>query len=118
MQPISPIADILTDLVARGGGTYEQGTYLPFTPRDGFAVAFRGGVKLSSRGCTMAALERWLKAVATEFEASFVGTWLDGDTVYIDAVRYIRSPREAIAFGIEQQQLAIYDFAAGEAVYV
>lgn len=113
---LEPVAHLLADLADHGGGTYEAGTYLPFTPRDGYAVAFIGGVKVSSRGCTLAVLERWLKAVATEHEASFVGTWLDGDMVYVDAVRYIRSRDEAIAFGIEQHQLAIWDFAAGAAI--
>jgi hypothetical protein len=112
----------MRDLATVGGGTYEQGTYLPFTPKDGFAVAFNGGVKATVGQVTLGWLERWLKAVPTEFEASFVGTWADGDThdlstvVYLDAVRYIRNRDEAIAFGVAQRQLAIWDFAAGESI--
>ena len=118
-----PVADVLRDLAFDGGGTYESGSYLPFRPSDGYSVAFEGGVKVPSRVVTIEFLTTWLKAVATEFESSFVGTWMDqdahgerGGTVYIDAVRYIRSRDEAIAFGIAQHQIAIWDFAAGEAI--
>lgn len=117
-----PVAAVLHDLAFNGGGTYESGSYLPFSPSDGYSVAFEGGVKVPSRVVTIGFLTTWLKAVATEFSASFVGTWLDdagddaGGTVYIDAVRYIRSRDEAIAFGIAQHQIAIWDFAAGEAI--
>lgn len=108
---------VLADLVSSGGGTYEQGTLLPFTPRDGFAVGL-GGIHLPMAVVTADAVMWACKAVASEHEASLVGTWLHDGLVYFDAVRYYAAGRrdDAMRDGWLGDQQAIYDFAAREAV--
>jgi hypothetical protein len=110
---------VLADLVQNGGGTYEQGTLLPFTPKVGYAVGI-GGVRYPAAGFD-AEVVFWLsRAVATEYETSYVGTWLKDGTVHLDAVRYFGPERahQALACAYYYGQEAIYDFAAGESVYV
>ena len=106
---------MLADLANTGGGTYESGTLLPFTPKVGFAVGL-GGVHFPASMVTAKLLVQYAKAVTTEHEASFVGTWLDKGIVYIDAVVYYGSHarRTAIEQGREAGQQAIFDFSTGE----
>jgi hypothetical protein len=102
---------VLSDLVNNGGGTYQQGTLLPFSPDKGYAVAI-GGVKLPADCATVSMVEWALRQVAREFFTSYVGTWLDEGVVYCDAVVYFANDQfeRACAAGREAGQKAIYDF--------
>lgn len=105
----------LTDLTDHGGGTYEAGTFLPFRPEHGFAVGI-GGLHLPSDMVGTEAIAWALRAVTTEYEASYGGTWQDNGFVYFDAVRYIVDRETAIQAGIEAGQKAIFDFGAQKAI--
>ena len=105
-----PIANVVAYTAQHGGGTFEAGTYLPFAPEYGFAVAL-GGVKMAAQDATIEALARWLPRVANEWNTSFVGTWLRDNILHVDAVVYIRDLTFALQVAREHRQLAIYDFA-------
>lgn len=112
---IDPQLDrIIQDLHKQGGGTYWRDTYQRLAVENGYAVARRGGVHIRWLHAQPNVLDRWLTCVGREWEESFVGTWLDGAgddaMVYIDAVRYIRPFKDALAFAREEGQRAIYDF--------
>jgi len=110
---------VVADLADHGGGTYERGTLLPFTPSDGFAVAV-GGIHLDAEVVGPENAEWALRAVGGEYETSFVGTWLDDGVVYFDAVMYFAADRgvQALAAGRFYEQKAIYDFATKESISV
>ena len=112
-----PYNEAMAYTVDRGGGTFHAETCIPFEPIAGYAVAV-GGVILDPAITGSFRFRNAWKHVASEFMTLFVGTWLDGDNLYVDAVRYF-GPEwrdEAIALGREHNQLAIYDFAAGESI--
>ena len=98
-----------------GGGTFDALTLQPFRPTDGYAVAIDG---ITRKAADLAPYRIPILArhVAGEFGATFVGTWIDEGTVYIDAVAYVRDRAEALAMGRAANQIAVWDFAAGEAV--
>lgn len=106
---------VLADLVANGGGTYEGKTLLPFTPTTGFAVGI-GGIHLPADTVTAEAVVWAMKAVASEYETAFVGTWLDDGIVYFDAVHYVVALDRAMRLGQQAGQKAIYSFATKEAL--
>lgn len=110
---------VLADLANTGGGTYQQGTFLPFRPDNGFAVSLQGGLKLPWETVTPSMVMWAMRQVSREYpSASYVGTWLDNGVVYIDPVAYFGPERReaAIKAGRAHDQLAIYDFGAKEAI--
>ncbi len=108
---------ILADLAENGGGTYERGTLLPFRPDDGYAVGV-GGIHLPANIFTAEAVGWSTKAVGSEYDTSYVGTWQEGNTVYIDAVVYIKDRTEAMLRGMQEWQTAIYSFAEAKSIFL
>lgn len=48
----------------------------------------------------------------------FVGAWLDDDKLYIDISRHYKSKKQALRVGADNKQLAIYDIANEESIYI
>ena len=109
--------NIIADTVQNGGGTYDAITYEPYDPADGFAVAI-GGARIPADRVTPRLVSKAIALLRQEFGTELVGTWLDGDIVYIDAVRHIYDVGEAKALGREHHQLSIYNFATEEVVWL
>lgn len=111
------VATVLELTVQNGGGTFEAGSWLPFEPKHGYAVAF-GGYQPLAKDVDLNALRKLLKTVQGEYDSSFVGTWLDGEKLYVDAVVYTVDLTRAIELAQSTNQLAIYNFATGESIAV
>lgn len=109
--------DVVHQTFANGGGTYEGATLLPFTPKGGFAVGI-GGINFPDTALTPEAIAWLARRVSGEHGTVYIGTWLDGGRVYIDAVEYYGADRmlAARARGVERGQIAIYDFEMGRPV--
>lgn len=114
-----PAQEIVSDLVTKGGGTYERSTLLPFEPADGYAVGI-GGIKLPVAQVTADSVAWALRNVGSEFDTVLVGTWESGGYVHFDAVRYFAAHRKeaALTLGWQRGQQAIYDFGGKVAVEV
>lgn len=108
-------AKVLADLLQSGGGTYVAGTLRPIRPTHGYAVAV-GGVKVRSDKATIGSIAFLGEYLPEEHGTHFFGTWLDKGIVYIDAVRIDLDRATAIERGRAHGQVAIYDFAAKEAI--
>lgn len=106
---------VLSDIAEHGGGTYEARTLIPFTPPIGYAVGL-GGIHLPQHIVDVDAVAWALKAVTSEYESSYGGTWLNDGLVYFDAVTFFLNRENAIAVGQATGQQAIYDFGAKEAI--
>jgi hypothetical protein len=110
---------VLAATAENGGATFEGRTLLPFTPADGFAVAV-GGVRYPAAQLDANTLGWLAKAVTSEYETTYAGTWVEGSTAYVDAVRYFAADKrgDAKAAGRYYGQKAIFDFGAGESIYL
>lgn len=108
-------ANVMALTAENGGGTFEGKTLLPFTPDSGFAVGI-GGVAIKADCATVETVAILMRAVPGEYMTTYVGTWLQGDVLHIDAVRYFGADRylAAIAEGEAAGQQAIYDFTDGK----
>jgi hypothetical protein len=106
----------IAQTVDQGGGTfYPNGD--PFTAPSGYAVGI-GGIILDPAIVGAFRLRHAFRKVNHDFGGSLVGTWLDGESLYVDAVMYFcaQDRRTAISEGFAHNQLAIYDFETGESI--
>lgn len=63
----------------------------------------------------------WLDAHAMTLfglGAPWVGTWVHEDHVYVDGSQWFIHRDDAVAVARERNQLAVYDVATGESIYV
>jgi hypothetical protein len=111
--------EALALIANNGGGTFERDTLLPFTPKVGYAVGL-GGVKLPAAVVEAETLTWISRVVAGEHGTSYWGAWVDGNVIHFDAVQYFGPERRSAALlaGYQHDQQAIYDFAAGESIYL
>jgi hypothetical protein len=49
-------------------------------------------------------------------EHTFVGTWIENNTVYLDVTEQLFDKRIALRLGLERNQLAIYDATTGKVI--
>ena len=112
-------AEVIATTAMYGGGTFEGRTLLRFNPDSGFAVGI-GGITIDARQATVEAIAWLAPRVAGEYMTPYVGTWLQGDVLHIDAVRYFGADRylDAIAEGEAAGQQAIYDFTDRKEIYL
>lgn len=114
---------IIADTLMTGGGTYDLVEVERVSPATGYAVALDGGwtVFLGDYSDQMLdhAAHMVNDAVAygrLTMTVPYIGTWIDGDTLYIDRVIIMDSKEDALARARHERQLAIYDFATGESI--
>lgn len=118
MSDKTPGQRILSDLAANGGGTYDAVSLVPFTPSDGFAVGV-GGLTLHMPAVTVAEagdIEGIMRDLGAGMSVSYVGTWLQGETLHLDGVVYFpEDDRQGAArCAIMMSQRAFYGFAEGK----
>lgn len=107
----------LKDYIAINGGA----TLAP----DGSMTALSAGYMVSLQGhekkTTLKKLS--LKEINSYLNTArklnaFAGLWLDGDVLYIDISIRILHRMQAIAAGIKNKQLAIYDLKENQSIYI
>lgn len=103
-----------SDTHADGGATYYFGGAVPLDQPAGFIVGGAAGLSVVvpvSAGWE--AYEKALKALeaVTDTPIAFVGTWIEGDHVYIDSVNHYRFLEDAVKVGRDRGEIAYYDVA-------
>lgn len=48
----------------------------------------------------------------------FIGIWIDNDTIYLDISKHFLDKQNAVNFGIDNGQLAIYDLKNDKSIYL
>jgi hypothetical protein len=121
------------DTVANGGTTVDLATFKVPAKTDGFFVGAAKGwngkpiesVKIPASEFSLKTLRRAFGKLYAEhltreeiesskpLKGAYIGTWADEDgTVHVDAVNWTADREEAIRWGLERGELAIYDVAA------
>lgn len=64
-------------------------------------------------------IEKTLKEYAEKITSNeYVGAWVDDNKLYIDISKHYKSKKQALKVGAENKQLAIYDIASAESIYL
>lgn len=64
-------------------------------------------------------IEKTLKEYAKRISSNeYVGAWVDDNKLYIDISKHYKSKKQALKVGAENKQLAIYDIASAESIYL
>ena len=110
------------DILNHGGGTYAiiKGQFWSMDIKAGYAVAYDGVVV--PFGTPWDGVERLLRKIAKENDSAYVGTWLDGGEIYLDAVyRFMpgeKALENAMRYAYHLGQKAIYDFGTKQSIGV
>lgn len=116
---------VYTSLVETGGATYNYN--IPeLNPTAGFVVALQGHEKTYPipanvnrfQDVVTDYLNAEVTAILQDSRNYFLGFWIEKDLLYVDIVEVIDDQLEAIQAGIERKQLAIYDNAKKESIYL
>jgi len=109
-------AAIARQTITNGGGTFRRETGAPVTLTTGYTVGV--GVAAQTTLATLA-LGHIAGLLAKEWpttapaNAQYVGTWIDGTTLYVDHVTVISDLGIALSLAARHNELAIWDNANG-----
>lgn len=93
---------IVTETLLRGGFTY------PTQPKTGYMVANNDvGAKVHISQFGTEILQSWLHKI--DWNQGFIGTWVEGDYVYLDLCECFVDRNYAVLIGLTRSQLAIFD---------
>lgn len=112
---------LLARALNEGGGTIHP--FVPFVPTSGYMVGNGREHTLDLATATVADVEAWIRRVVAEVaEASeaddngyawpantYVGSWVDGDTLYLDVSECHADEGMALAVAERLGELAIFD---------
>lgn len=100
-----------------GGATI--GPSGPIHPTNGYAVAIVGDTYATvPASVDPAALGRVVRRLRRQYPDAYVGTWHDGERIHVDPVEVIDNRADAERIGRERSQLAIFNFATRESIYL
>ena len=118
--PYSPlawqIANRLTDGVrSNGGATVDVNGSAG--PTSGFMVGVPGyGTTLPLASFTLDDVAEWVTNTRRRIaaaDATYLGAWVDGETVYLDVSQRFNDRGVALITASQREELAIWDIAAG-----
>lgn len=85
---------------------------------NGYMVSEVGAEKVFSLD-DVEGIEKTLKEYAEKISINeYVGAWVDDNKLYIDISKHYKSKKQALKVGAENKQLAIFDIASAESIYL
>lgn len=117
-RPLESLEIVVELILENGGGTFDPASLDPFTAPGYFASVEGQEVKVPLAAFNPFSLDRFI----AEKEHFFVepglllGAWVDDGQVYLDISHYFLDLDEAMQFGRDNNQLAIYDGVKGEVI--
>jgi hypothetical protein len=108
------VSEVFADTFAQGGGTYDADTFARVDFADGYVVALPDGEVIGPLASSDAA-GRVIRDAGYRARSlrggHYVGTWQDGENVHVDVVAHVANREDAIALGVERDQVSVWDCA-------
>lgn len=115
------VSNMLSHTLKYGGGTFNVADGEPVEFKKGFQVSIKDIKKLDLTTATAKQIEKGFMRAFYSAEAlgcGYVGTWIDNNILYIDISIRINKLDDAITAGRDNKQLAIYDWAKLDSIYI
>lgn len=107
--------DIVADILSNGGGTYDTADLDPAGQKYGYYVSIKDqGLTVPVDKFNGEILSNYLKYMSTDL----LGAWVFNDEVYLDSTKWFADLDEALEFGRQNDQMAIWDIANQTEVFV
>ena len=108
----------LIEKIIKNGGATLTSTLEDADLKNGYMVSEVGAERVFGLD-EVEAIEKTLIKYSKKITANqFVGAWMDDDKLYIDISRHYKSKKQALRVGADNKQLAIYDIANEESIYI
>lgn len=111
---------IIVNGINNGGFTID-GNLKPIQEKKGYMVSLYGYEKTYPYNGNYKALKADLmkyQAIVKQYKNIYIGLWVDNGLIYLDISKHYTSKKRAIQAGIQNDQLAVYDIAKNESVYL
>jgi hypothetical protein len=105
------LATVVTHTLNNGGGTFNAALQ-PINFSDGYMVAMTG-VEIPVAGFNEESIQAFLGTANLSSPGALLGTWVNDGTVYLDITMHFTGLSRAMQTGLDFEQQAIYDCAAG-----
>lgn len=115
------VSNMMAYSLKMGGGTFSVSDGEPVEFRKGFQVSIKDIKKLDLTTATEKQIKKAFDRAFYSAEAlgcGYVGTWIDNNILYIDISIKINKLDDAITAGKNNKQLAIYDWAKLDSIYI
>lgn len=108
----------LIEKIIKNGGATLTSTLEDADLKNGYMVSEVGAERVFGLD-EVEEIEKTLIEYAEKITTNqFVGAWLDDGKLYIDISRHYKSKKQALRVGADNKQLAIYDIANEESIYI
>lgn len=107
---------VVASTVENGGGTYDPISLDEFQPTSGY-FASKTGFQVEADEFTPEFMANALQTMELT-PGEYIGTWVDGGTIYVDPARWFEDQDVALQFAAQNGQQAIWDVANNVAVDV
>lgn len=110
---------VFADTLVHNGATVNPADPYASTPRSGFAVSIPGAErKIPASTFTIGTVREYVTDHLADLSGPnvYVGTWVDGEHVYLDVSIVVADLIDAVALGHASGQLAVFDFASFETI--
>lgn len=114
---LGTVKELINSLISNGGFTYSINGQP--TPCKGYAVSIQGREQVYNLSTANAGLIlSYIAANSDKLKTDqyFFGAWIDGKRLYLDVSTVILDQENALKFGRDNRQLAIYAIERGETI--
>ena len=108
----------LIDEILKNGGATLTSTLQNADLKNGYMVSEVGAERVFGLDEVEAIEETLIEYSEKITSSQYVGAWVDGNKLYIDISRHYKSQKQALRVGADNKQLAIFDIARGESIYI
>ena len=111
---------IILNGINNGGFTINS-NFKPIQEKNGFIVSLYGYEKTYPCNGDYKALKSDIlkyQSIIKKYKNLYIGLWIDNGLIYLDISKHYSSKKRAIQAGVQNEQIAIYDIAKNDSVYL